>query len=45
MGINVRARMLVSGSNSFTKEAILKGLDRLISPLQMGELFKVLAIT
>ena len=46
LGIRERAQALFdAASNEEKKQAILKQYERLTSPEQMGELFKVLAIT
>lgn len=44
-GAQLRAARLCSHASPEQQKTILEGLERLLSPAQMGELFKVLAIT
>ena len=44
MGAQLRAEMLMQRAEGEQKERIKHGLDRLVSPQAMGELFKVLAV-
>ncbi|OYW14302.1 MAG: hypothetical protein B7X02_00360 [Rhodospirillales bacterium 12-54-5] len=44
MGAQVRAEMLISRAEGEQKERIRQGVERLVSPQAMGELFKVLAV-
>lgn len=44
LGIDLRAKMLLKNASSLQGKAIMSGLERLISPQQMGDLFKVVAI-
>ncbi|MFV9875199.1 MAG: class I SAM-dependent methyltransferase [Rickettsiales endosymbiont of Dermacentor nuttalli] len=44
MGIQIRARTLLSKLNNSQAEELLTAMERLISPSQMGDLFKVLII-
>jgi len=45
LGAELRTAHLCQGANDEQKRALISGLERLTSPEQMGELFKVLAIT
>lgn len=45
LGIELRASALCRNASIQQAESILSGLERLVSPTQMGELFKVMAIT
>lgn len=44
LGIEIRHEILLSKANEAQKSAMISAYERLISPKQMGELFKVLAI-
>ena len=45
LGANVRAEMLLRSASDAQKESISAGLQRLTSPQEMGDLFKVMAVT
>jgi len=45
LGAELRAIALCKNASNSARETILSGLERLVSPQQMGELFKVLTIT
>lgn len=44
IGINIRAEMLKKNTTTKARQEIDSGLNRLINPKQMGELFKAMAI-
>lgn len=44
MGAELRAEVLMKASNDMQRQAIITGLQRLVSPQAMGELFKVMAV-
>lgn len=45
LGAELRATALCKNTNHESRATILQGLERLVSPEQMGELFKVLCVT
>lgn len=45
LGAELRAATLCKNASSEQQKTILSGLERIVAPSQMGELFKVLAIT
>lgn len=45
LGAEIRAQLLIRHANEEQQNVILSGLHRLMAPEQMGELFKVIAIT
>lgn len=45
MGAQLRLEMLLRQANPMQKEPLISGLERLISPQAMGELFKVMGFT
>ncbi len=45
LGLGARAQKLMSGSDAKTAETIASGARRLVDPAQMGQVFKVMAIT
>ncbi len=45
LGLKERCERLVQNANAATKETIAAGARRLVDPAQMGELFKVMALT
>ncbi|MBV8939576.1 MAG: SAM-dependent methyltransferase [Alphaproteobacteria bacterium] len=45
LGIELRAAALCRNVDMAAKHRILSGLERLVSPAQMGELFQVMAVT
>lgn len=45
LGAELRATALCKNADSAQQQAILSGLERLVAPTQMGELFKAVAIT
>ena len=44
LGAQLRLEMLVRGATPPQREMLITGLERLVSPQQMGELFKVMAL-
>jgi NADH dehydrogenase [ubiquinone] 1 alpha subcomplex assembly factor 7 len=45
LGAELRAEMLMRNANELQRQDIMLGVQRLLMPEQMGELFKVLALT
>jgi NADH dehydrogenase [ubiquinone] 1 alpha subcomplex assembly factor 7 len=45
LGAELRATALCKAASPAQQEAILSGLERIVAPHQMGELFKVMAVT
>ncbi len=45
LGLNERLRRLIAGASPRQRDDLVSGAQRLVAPDQMGELFKVLALT
>jgi NADH dehydrogenase [ubiquinone] 1 alpha subcomplex assembly factor 7 len=45
MGAQLRLEMLLKKAPSEQREMLISGLERLVSPQAMGDLFKVMAVT